>query len=272
MVLERHVFLARVVQYGSCFTWNCEATWNRDSGEKNKEGKWKHLSLRFWYFGHPFHNNTGLKSETQSFFIIHWSVFPLRKSLPRQCFVTAGGERTTVLLPALTEQFKCHLCCYSCTIYIIICWVRRMPADCRNVVAWTWWWWTDRHRKSPVLNAHLSSNTLQLGRNACQAKQDALSRERFASEEGGICVLALKTGTLKITQKSLAATYMAFPFFNVVRLLHFSDHAAILRTCFTAIGMWMESVNSLHKHSEQTGLSERITRARQTLELWVDSR
>lgn len=46
-----------------------------------------------------------------------------------------------------------------------------------------------------MLNAHLSSNTLQLGRIACQAKQDALFREFKFSRGGGggVASCALKT-------------------------------------------------------------------------------
>lgn len=119
-----------------------------------------------------------------------------------------------------------------------------------------------------MLHAHLSSNTLQLEWNACQAKQDALSRV-FRFGEGGVR-LGFENETSKITPVFLP------PIWHFANVL--SRSVFLWSGCYTedllycSAGMWMESVNTLDKHSEQTGLSERITRAGQTLELWLDGR
>lgn len=92
------------------------------------------------------------------------------------------------------------------------------------------------------------------------AKQN---RMRFASEErGGVCVLALKSRTLKITQKkSHSATYMALSLFDVVSLRDLSDHAAMLRTRFTALlecewSPLTPCTNTWSKQAYQRGLLE----------------
>lgn len=103
-----------------------------------------------------------------------------------------------------------------------------------------------------------------------RAKQNRmLSLECFASGRGGLR-LGFENETSKITPVFLP------PIWHFANVL--SRSVFLWSGCYTedllycSAGMWMESVNTLDKHSEQTGLSERITRAGQTLELWLDGR
>lgn len=91
-------------------------------------------------------------------------------------------------------------------------------------------------------------------RGGTSAKQNRmLFLDCCASEEGGICVLAL---TLKITQKTFCHLYGILLMFSV-----FSDHAAPLGSCFPALSECERSpltpcTNTRSKQAYQSGLLE----------------